>query len=85
MRDLSRFMRNLSLIGQFGVSLVTPILMCLAGCYLLISKLGLGSWVYLPGFVLGLGSSFMTTYKVYLSAVKKSGKETHKTAFNRHY
>ncbi len=85
MRDLSRFMRNLSLIGQLGLSLVTPVLMCLAVCYLLTSRCGLGNWVYLPGFILGLGSSFMTAYKVYLSAMKKNPKEKEKTAFNRHY
>lgn len=85
MRDLSRCMRNLSLIGQLGLSLVTPVLMCLAVCYLITSRCGLGNWVYLPGFVLGLGASFMTAYKVYLSAMKKNPKKTEKTAFNRHY
>lgn len=85
MRDLSRFMRNITLIGQLGLSLVTPVLMCLALCYLLTLRLGWGNWIYLPGFVLGLGASFMTAYKVYLSAVKKNGEKEKRAAFNRHY
>ena len=85
MWDFSRFMRNLSLIGQLGLSLVTPVLMCLGLCYLLTSRLGLGNWVYIPGFLFGLGVAFMTAYKVYLSSVRKNGDRKERAAFNRHY
>ena len=75
------------MVGQLGLSLVMPVLMCLAVCYLLTSNLGCGAWIYIPGFILGLGASFMTAYKVYLSEERRNredGEHT-PTAFNRHY
>ena len=75
------------MVGQLGLSLVMPVLMCLAVCYLLTSNLGCGAWIYIPGFILGLGASFMTAYKVYLSEERRNRKdgEHTPTAFNRHY
>lgn len=85
MRNFSQCIRHLSLIGQLGLSLVTPVLMCLGAAYLLVTRLGLGLWVYLPAFILGLGASFMTAYKVYLSAMRRREPERRRAAFNRHY
>ena len=65
---------QLTLLAQLGLSLATPILMCLAVCYLLCTRLGVGLWVYLPGMILGIGASFMTAYKVYLSVTGKEKK-----------
>ena len=87
MKDWSRALQNITMVGQLGLSLVMPVLMCLAVCYLLTSNLGCGAWIYIPGFILGLGASFMTAYKVYLSEERRNRKDgEHKpTAFNRHY
>lgn len=75
------------MVGQLGLSLVMPVLMCLAVCYLLVSKLGWGIWIYIPGFILGLGASFMTAYKVYLAEERRGRKDGDQrpAAFNRHY
>lgn len=85
MRDFSGFMRNVSLIGQLGLSLATPVLLCLLCAYLMISRLGFGLWVYLPALILGLGASFMTAYKVYLSATRDRDGKRDRAAFNKHY
>ncbi len=85
MSELTRIFRNLSLIGQLGLSLVTPLIMCLLGAYWLNTRAGVPLWIYVPALVLGLGSSFMTAWKVYLAAVCKNKKEEQRTAFNRHY
>ncbi len=85
MSELTRIFRNLSLIGQLGLSLVTPLIMCLLGAYWLNTRAGVPLWIYVPALVLGLGSSFMTAWKVYLVAVCKNKKEEQRTAFNRHY
>ena len=82
---ITQVMRNLSLIGQLGLSIAAPILMCLGAAYLAAEKLGIGLWIYLPALVLGLGSSFMTAYKVYLSATKDGKKKRRRAAFNKHY
>ena len=78
---------QLTLLAQLGLSLAMPLLMCLAGCYLLCTRLGIGLWIYLPGMILGLGASFMTAYKVYLSVTGKEQKpkrgENEKN-YNRH-
>ena len=34
-----------------------PVLICLAVCWLIVSKTGAGGWVYIPGFFFGLGGS----------------------------
>lgn len=87
MKDWSKALQNITMIGQLGLSLVMPVLMCLAACWLLTSKLGWGLWVYIPGFILGLGASFMTAYKVYLAEERRGrkDKDEHPIAFNRHY
>ena len=55
-------------------------------CYLLISKAGIGLWIYIPGFILGLGASFMTAYKLWLSVIarEKERGEEEPPAFNLH-
>lgn len=83
----NEILAQLTLLGQLGLSLATPILMCLFGCYFACEKLHAPLWIYLPGMVLGLGASFMTAYKVYLSVTKKEKKQKrgdHEYAFNEH-
>ncbi len=82
-------LNNLTLIGQLGLSLTVPVIICVLGCFFLVSHGLTGSWIFIPGFILGIGASFMTAYKFYVYAMKdRSGKK--KTIrkgvyFNRHY
>lgn len=78
---------QLTLLAQLGLSLAMPLLMCLAGCYMLCTRFGVGLWIYLPGMILGLGASFMTAYKVYLAVTgkeKKTGRGNREKSFNKH-
>lgn len=86
MDNWSKVMKNITLVTQFGLSLVIPLMMCIGICWLLTTKAGVGLWVYIPGFIFGLGSSFMTAYKFYLHEVKKAEKEEKKNpvSFNSH-
>lgn len=66
-----------------------PLLLCLFVCYLLNTKLSVGGWVYIPGFIMGLGGSMTTAYKVYLSVIhreekKKKEKNSNEVYFNKH-
>ena len=86
---MSRLIGQFAMVGQLGLSLLMPLLMCLFICYLLTTRLSLGVWVYIPGFIMGLGSSWMTAYKVYLSVVHKEEKKKLKrgpdeVSFNKH-
>ena len=88
MKRMSEIFGQLAMIGQLGLSLIMPLLMCLFACYLLCSKLSVGAWVYIPGFILGLGGSMTTAYKVYLAVLKKESKKKSRSdneiSFNKH-
>lgn len=88
MRYYKEIMKNITMLTQFGLSFITPTLMCLALCWWLNVKVGLGAWVYLPGFFFGLGGSASVAYKLYLSIEAKEKKEKTKRkqsiSFNRH-
>ncbi len=77
--------RNLTVLTQFGLSLITPLLLCLGICVWLTQGAGIGGWVFLPGFFFGMGGSAMVAYKLYLGVVGKQKKEKKKkVCFNRH-
>ena len=57
MKQWSEIIRNVTMLSQLGLSLITPVLICLAVCWLIVSKTGAGGWVYIPGFFFGLGGS----------------------------
>lgn len=87
MKDWQYILRNLSLLSQMGISLAAPLLLCLFLCSWLNSRFMIGEWIYVPGFIMGLGGSFMTAYKFYLSVMKTQKKKKnreHEKAFNKH-
>ena len=86
MKDWVTISQRLIMLGQLGLSLIMPLLICMGICYLLISKAGLGLWIYIPGFIFGLGASFMTAYKLWQSVTAKEKKkaEEEPPAFNSH-
>lgn len=83
--EFNEIIKNVAFLGQLGLSLIMPVLLCIALCVFLSNRFGIGTWIYIPGFVFGLGASFMTAYKFYVSETKKSKKEEKKTvSFNNH-
>ena len=86
MKDWVNISQRLIMLGQLGLSLIMPLLICLGICHLLTTKAGLGLWIYFPGFIFGLGGSFMTAYKMWQSVSARERKKGEKEppAFNRH-
>ncbi len=86
MKQWRAMYQNVLLLTQFGLSFITPILICLAICWWLTSHLGFGGWVYVPGFFFGLGGSCMVAYKFYLAVVNREQKEEKrkKVSYNKH-
>ena len=85
--DFSKLMAQFAMVGQLGLSLVTPLLICIFVCYMLTTRLGVGGWVYILGFFFGLGGSMATAYKVYQEVNKKNeGKkrDEKEVSFNKH-
>ena len=88
LKKWTEIIKNVSLLTQFGLSLVTPLLLCLFICWWLCGFFGLGGWIYIPGFFFGLGGSGTVAYKLYLTETRRYEKEQRehkkKVSFNRH-
>ena len=86
MKNWTDMIKNVTMLTQFGLSFVTPLLLCLAACWWLTAYTGVGGWIYILGFFFGLGGSFMVAYKLYLSVLSREKKEEKKKkiSFNRH-
>lgn len=86
MKHWAKMYQNILMLTQFGLSFITPLLMCLAICWWLCSRLGIGGWIYILGFFFGLGGSFTVAYKFYLTTMnqQKKEKEKERISFNRH-
>ncbi|WP_373216354.1 AtpZ/AtpI family protein [Ruminococcus sp. 5_1_39BFAA] len=86
MKNWSEIIKNLTMLSQLGLSFITPLLLCVAVCWWLTAYMGVGGWVYIPGFFFGLGGSFTVAYKLYLSVMNRQKKEEKKkkVSFNRH-
>ena len=85
-KQWSEILKNLTMLSQLGLSLLMPLLLMMLLCWKLTDWFSLGSWVFIPGFIMGLGGSFMTAYKVYLSIMKKEKRQKpDAVAFNRHH
>ncbi len=74
------------MLGQLGLNIIIPIILCGLFCWFLTDKCGVGEWVFIPGLILGIGAAFMSGYKFYLAETKKSKKdeEKNKISFNKH-
>ncbi len=86
MKQWTDLMKNLTMLTQFGLSLITPLILCLMACWFLNTRLGFGGWIYIPGFFFGLGGSGTFAWKLYLSVTKREEKERRKkgVSFNSH-
>ncbi|MCD8083519.1 MAG: AtpZ/AtpI family protein [Clostridiales bacterium] len=85
MRELNVVLRQMSLLGQLGLSLAAPLLLCLFVCYWIHTRFGVGVWVYIPGFFFGLGGSFAGAYRLYLAHTRDGEKESGQAvSFNEH-
>lgn len=78
MKQWTEFMKNITTLTQFGLSLITPLLMCLGICLWLSTRMEIGGWIYIPGFFFGMGGSAMVAYKLYLGVTNRQRKEKKK-------
>lgn len=78
--------KHITLVGQLGLSIIMPLLLCMGFSWFLTSKFGVGSWIFIVGIFFGLGSSFMTAWKFYMAETGKAKKEDKKkkVSFNQH-
>ena len=67
--------KNLTMLTQLGLSLVTPMLGCVALAWWLAGRYDLGGWIYIPAFIFGLGGSFSFACQIYRTVMAKDEKE----------
>lgn len=74
-KQFMELVKNLTLLTQLGFSFITPLLLCVGICWWLTSKLGVGGWVFIPGFFFGLGGSFSFALRVYRMVMREDTKD----------
>ncbi|MCF0133294.1 MAG: AtpZ/AtpI family protein [Blautia sp.] len=88
MKKWNDMIKSITLFSQFGFSFITPMIMCVGIGWLFTAKLSVGAWVFIPGFIFGIGSSFMVAYKFYRKAVRDNEREQNERkktiSFNQH-
>ncbi len=86
MKNWSELIKNLAMLTQFGLSLITPLLICLGICWYLETHTGVGSWIYIAGFFFGLGGSGTFALKTFrrISDKEQKKKKDQDISFNRH-
>ncbi len=55
-KEWMQTLRNLTWLTQVGLSVATPLLLCLLAAWWACGHWGAPSWIYLPALVLGLGA-----------------------------
>ena len=86
MKNLQKIIRSVSMIGQLGVSIVTPPLVFIYLAHLAEEKLGWGVWVMLVAIVLGIVTAFSSAKSLlskFLKAEKRDEPPT-PSGFNEH-
>ncbi|WP_026505202.1 AtpZ/AtpI family protein [Butyrivibrio sp. NC3005] len=79
MKDLNKLLTGIVYVGQLGLDLAVPILLCLGLGWFLNTKLDFGVWIYFPCMILGLGGGGMTFWKFYTRIVMKGVKKPDKS------
>lgn len=65
----------LSLITQLGLSLITPLLLCIFLSLWIQRRFGAGDWVIVAGILAGLGSMAVSYFQFYKRYSNASGKD----------
>ncbi len=86
MKRWTKALGNISMLTQLGLSLIMPMLLCIALCYYLTTHWNIPGWIYIPGIFFGLGGSFASAYKFYRLVMKNEQKNERadSMSFNTH-
>ncbi len=88
MKQWSEIMRNVTMLSQLGLSFITRCLICLAVCWLIVSKTGVADGYISRDFslVLEVPGQWHINFIFLLtdSRRKRTKKKKNKVSFNRH-
>ena len=83
MRSFSKLLRGIALVGQLGVSIITPPVVLVLLAQWLMEKHGWGLWVMVAAIIIGLLTAFSGAWRTLKKLLPRN--ETNKTVFNQHY
>ena len=86
MQALQQIIKGVMLVGQLGVTIITPPLVLAWLAHLAQTRLGWGSWVMVTAIVVGLITAFSSAYRMVrqLLADENQEKKPHGRSFNEH-
>ena len=67
--------KNLGLISQLALSVLTPCFITIALCTWLKNYFGLGNWVIVAGIIWGIASGFVSVYRYMQKAMADAEKQ----------
>lgn len=68
--SFSKNLKYLAFITQVGITMLTPLALCMAGAIYLKKKLGIGEWVIILAILLGIAAGMLNSYRLIMSALK---------------
>ena len=89
MKELNKLMTGIFYVGQLGLDLIMPVILCMLLAWFLDSKFGFGLFVFLPALVIGIAAGVTNFKKFYHKMVmkdvkKRNPKETEIPRFSNH-
>ena len=81
---LYQVMKDLCWVGQLGLSLIMPLLLCILACWWAVTRFQLPPWLYIPAVALGLGGGAVTAREFYRMTMRRGEKTKPPVASNRH-
>ncbi len=87
MKSVFKALEDLTWFLQLGISLLMPLLLMMALCWWLTQRFSVGSWVFIPGLILGLGASavsFRSFSRIIMNRPENKVEKEKPVRFNRH-
>lgn len=89
MKDINKVFEYLIYVGQLGLDLIMPSLLCLGGAWFLNTRFGWGIWIYFVALFFGLAAGGKTFWRFYKKVVMKDVKKPdldkpEKVSFSKH-
>ena len=69
-----RALKNLSMISQLAISLLTPCFLCILACNWLMNKFGIGNWLMIAGILFGMAAGIRSVAMLAGTFIKDAQK-----------
>lgn len=83
MRSLTKIMRGLVLVGQLGISIITPPVVLILLARWLMDRFGWGLWVMVAAILVGIITAFASAWSTLKKLIPKNDRSS--AAYNKHY